>query len=402
MWAVLIAMAAAASAATPGEPAGHRIGVRIGADGVHAFYDRETGAAFVPRGFSYVRLSRELLPASPHASFTPGHFDLARDDAALAAMAGHGYNTVRVLISGAAAAEDGALSEAYMANLAAYLGRVRAHDMQALLVMPIYVPSRHPENAHPDTLAGANWLLLAEEAAAFREAFMRAFVVALRELGAPMDAVLAFDLSEWHFVENLPPFSLDAGAVVETIAGSRVIEGEDDAMRMMREGFAAFCNRMAAAVKSVSPDALVGIDLFPSHPFPGDPRFHDVAALLDSDLDYIGLQLYPHFVSERGAAGIAALFDAFGLPERPGKPLLMEEFGWLKRLGRLDEAEAELTAWIAAAEQRGVRGWLLWTYDCAEQADPAFGEDFWLAVDGDGRLLRSLAADRTEPSPDGK
>ena len=393
-WIALMAMAACAAT---GEPAGHRIGTRQGEDGIYEFYDRITGESFLPTGFSYVRLEEELLPGSPHANFNPEYFDLDRANNALASMGEYGYNTVRVLINGfEVVEEDGALSMDYMNNLASFIRRVRDHGMQTLVVMPIYIPARHPENPAPETFGGSNWLLLAEEAVAFREAFLKEFVLALQDAGAPMNAVLGYDLSEWYFTRNHSPFSQALPYEIETIAGSYTIANEDDAHAMMREGFVTFCNRMSAAIQSVAPDALVGIDLFPSEPFPGDPRFHDPIALFESDLDYIGLQLYPHFVAETGEEGMDALFEGFGITVLPDKPLLMEEFGLLRQQKTLDEAVESLQTWIKAAEARGVRGWIMWSYDCFEQAHPPFGEDFWLAVENNNQILRALAP----PMPD--
>jgi hypothetical protein len=378
----------------------YRIGTRPGPDGVYEFHDRVTGAAFRPRGFSYIRLDKDLRPLSPHSTFNPGLFDLERADRALATIAAHGYNTVRVLINGSAVTEaDGGICGAYMRNLAAFLDRVREHGMQALLVLPVYIPSRHPANRSPALLADINWLLLAEEAVAFREVFLMDFIRALHELGAPRDAVLAYDLSELHFTRSRPPFSLEPGYTVTTASGEYRIENAEDADRMMSEGFLTFANRARAAVRRVAPNALLGVDLFPSVPFPNDPRFHDAAILFESDLDYIGLQLYPFFTGERDEAGMDALLSALHVPAVPGKPVLMEEFGSLKRLQSLDQAVTSLTTWVRLAEQKGIRGWILWTYDCAEQADPVFNEDFWLAVDQDFRLLRALGAPTAPAAP---
>ena len=69
----------------------------------------------------------------------------------------------------------------------------------------------------------------------------------------------------------------------------------------------------------------------------------------------------------------------------------MEEFGSLKRLENLDQAQQNLQDWMRISRNYGFRGWILWTYDCREQARPAFNEDFWLGVSDDGRLLEALS-----------
>jgi hypothetical protein len=260
-----------------------------------------------------------------------------------------------------------------------------------LIVLPFYIPPYACANSDQAQFEDVNWLLMTDEAMSFRERFLRDFVRALEQSGAPRGHIFSYDLSEWHFNKAKLPFTLIDGRRIETAAGSFTLNTWADAVDMMRKSFVLFVNRMTGAIKHVAPDAMTGIDLFPSEPFPRDPRFHDAAALFASDLDYIGLQMYPFFAESKGRPALEELMEKFGVPERHDKPILMEEFGSLKRLENLDEAVENLQDWMRLSTDYGFRGWILWTYDCTEQARPAFNEDFWLGVSADGRLLEALS-----------
>jgi hypothetical protein len=70
-------------------PVEHRIGVRD-VSGFGEFYDRITGASFVPRGNNYIRLAQPVPPLGVHNTFNVETYDEAAADAALRRMAADG------------------------------------------------------------------------------------------------------------------------------------------------------------------------------------------------------------------------------------------------------------------------------------------------------------------------
>src|SRR5262249_5072861 len=96
----------------------HRIGVRV-VNGVGEFYDRVTGAKFVPRGNNYIRLGPQTTLDGQHiithSTFSPGIYDPARATQALQRMHADGYNIVRAWLSVYAIGDPSSgLSSAYL------------------------------------------------------------------------------------------------------------------------------------------------------------------------------------------------------------------------------------------------------------------------------------------------
>jgi hypothetical protein len=121
----------------------HRIAVRL-ENGVGEFYDRVTGAKFVPRGSFYVRIGAmpdQYTGATVvgHTTFNVGVYDKSRAEQALVRMAADGYNVVKVSIQVTArdvgvTDQSGELSPAYVANIVDFLQRAKAHGIYVALV----------------------------------------------------------------------------------------------------------------------------------------------------------------------------------------------------------------------------------------------------------------------------
>lgn len=103
-----------------------RIGVRqVG--GVGEFYDKGTGASFVPRGANYTRLRNVTDHFGGtcfyHVTFNVGEYDSLRCEAALEKMGQDCYNVVRVLLNslgnsgGLTDPSSAGVSTPYLANL---------------------------------------------------------------------------------------------------------------------------------------------------------------------------------------------------------------------------------------------------------------------------------------------
>jgi hypothetical protein len=223
------------SAASPLDPARHvnapvtvlaphRIGVRPGSSGFAEFFDRTTGDAFTPRGNNYIRLASMTTPAGGamyyHSTFDVGFYDAPRAEAAFAAMAGSGYNAVRVWLNGCCTTSigdpAGGLSSAYVANVADFLERARSHGIFVILTTD-WPPSL---GGYTDAYAGCasfasyNLVDLCAGGVAANVAFFRDVAQALVDHGAPLDAVLAYELrNEYYYDSDQPPLSWTAGEV---------------------------------------------------------------------------------------------------------------------------------------------------------------------------------------------
>ena len=114
-----------------------RIGVRMGADDWAEFYNRDTNAAFTPRGFNHT-----VLRDGWHATFNTGVYDPEAMEATLTRMHTLGANCIRVWIWGKRDATgvtgdptSEGLHEAYMRNVAGFLRRCTKHELYVIAVM---------------------------------------------------------------------------------------------------------------------------------------------------------------------------------------------------------------------------------------------------------------------------
>ena len=374
----LIIMTACAAA---GAPVGHRIGTRPEGDGIHGFYDRVTGESFYPAGFTHIGLNDAPSSSVSPFLFNAEHGDLERANRTLAFMAAYGYNTVRVPISVFEAFDaNGEISSVYLDNLALFLRRVRDQGMQALLVLPMCIPVGCPENADVEYSRDSDGLLPSNEAVILCEARLKEFVSALRDAGAPINALFGYELCVQHCADEVRLHDVDGQATT----------GAD---------LVVVCNRMAAAIKSVGSDALVGVGLFPPEPPPSVPGLSGAVALFQSDLDYINLLYHPDLVMDDGVAYMDALFEGAGITGMPDKPLMMTGLEFRNVAGSLDNAASAFETCVVAAKKRGVRGWMLPAYDWLGQARPPFEEACPVADVGETCILRALAPPLPDSSP---
>ena len=117
-------------AAPPQPVPEHQIGICT-VNGFGEFYDRTTGAKFVPRGNNYIRVAPQVDTFGRtqvyHSTSIVREYNPARADASLARMTAGGYNVVRVFLNNTCAQgcsanmTTGAISSSYVANLADFL-----------------------------------------------------------------------------------------------------------------------------------------------------------------------------------------------------------------------------------------------------------------------------------------
>lgn len=374
---------------TPGPPVEHRIGVRPGPDGGE-FFDRTTNDRFVPRGINLIRLA-----GGHHSTFDVGRYDSARIEATFAEVATLGYNTVRAFLDqgGLAGGEHG-LSAAYLDNVADFLVRARAAGLVVVLTAdwlpdgPAFAYDRDPLIDH------VNSLYLSAGGLEANERFFRVFAQALVDRGAPLDALLAYELrNELYFSDVYPPFSLASGTVTTANGRTYDLRSPEDRRAMIEDNLVFWVDTMRAAIREVDPTALVTTGFFqpkePNTSRVGDDRLIETKDVIAaSTLDFIDLHGYPG-----GELDLRQIVENFALPARTDKPILLGEFGAERGpYPEIGDALRTLVTWQVESCDHGFDGWLQWTWDTAEQPE------FWNAVDADGALADALSP-RVRPDP---
>jgi len=389
--------------------AAHRIGVRQSA-GVGEFFDRRSGDAFTPRGNSYIRLANlEMIGGGYtyyHSNFVVGLYDAPRSESALQAMESNGYNVVRVFLNGTCRGGigdlSGGLSSGYLDNLTDFLKRAGAHHLFVIITLdwtPDVAPYRDlVGQQYGDLFNGVNLHILTEGGVQGNAQFFSDLVQGLTAQGAPLDAILAFELrNELYFASDQPPLCLTSGAA--TTANGQTYDMADPASKaqMMDENLAYWTDRMRSAILAVDPSALVTVGFFwPQQPNPtriGDPRvIQPYPGISNSTADFVDLHAYPGL-----ELTLPQYVENYGMSAYLEKPVMMGEFGAFKFAYATAEIAAQaMESWQQESCAYGFKGWFVWTWDCDEQPE------LWNALSGTGAINSALApANRPDPCAGG-
>ena len=393
-------------------PPEHRIAVRL-SGGAGEFYDRRTGARFVPRGNNYLRRANQQLPDGRivfrGSTFIAGLYDPGGMEAALETMHADGYNAVRVILDDACRRGclgnfgTGGLSPTYLDNVTDFLRRAKANDIYVMLTNEGNVPAGTTWEAivHQECcadFAGTNLYYLTTGGITGTQQFWQAFLRGLLMRRAPLDIVLGYSLvNEGYFESDKSPLAQTSGTVTTANGRTYDLGNPADRQRMMDENLVNFADHVRAAIREVDPTALVGMGFFwPQSPNPargGDPRLIRTGPVIhDSALDYVDLHLYP---------GLELSFqeytENFELTRLTAKPIVLGEYGAFKFSSpTASGAASNLVDWQQESCSYGFDGWLLWTWDTTDEAP---GEaELWTAVDEGGVIEHALApAARPDP-----
>jgi hypothetical protein len=393
-------------------PPEHRIAVRL-AGGAGEFYDRQTGARFVPRGNNYLRRANQELPDGRivfHGStFIAGLYDHAGVETALETMHADGYNAVRVILDVACRRGclgnfgTGGLSPTYLDNVTDFLRRAKANGIYVMLTNEGNVPAGTTWAAIVNqecctAFAGTNLYYLTTGGIEGTQRFWQAFLRGLLTRRAPLDIVLGYSLvNEGYFENDKPPLSQASGTVTTANGHPYDLGNPVERQRMMDENLVNFAARVRAAIREVDPTALVGMGFFwPQAPNParrGDPRLIRTGPVIhDSALDYVDLHLYPGL-----ELSFQEYMENFELTRLTAKPIVLGEYGAFKAsFSTADTAASNLVEWQRRSCAYGFDGWLLWTWDTTDEAP---GEpDLWTAVD-EGGVIEHVLAPVVRPDP---
>jgi hypothetical protein len=376
----------------------HRIGVRV-VGGSGEFFDRATGARWVPRGANYIRLGAQKQADGSvivsHSTFNTALYDPVRADRALRRMRADGYNATRVWLDGCCGGGLGdrktnQLSAGYLDNLADFLERARTYGIQVMPTLD-WLPDipRYSDVIARDccsTFNSANAHFLAPAGLEANQKFFRDLISGLKARGARLDFLWSWQLrNEFSFDSNEPPLSWTAGTVTAANGTTYDMASPSDHKRIMDESLAWYIDRSRAAIRAVDPTGLVSIGFFvPQEPNParvGDPRVIDTRPSYASTADFVDLHAYP---------GLDLSFDQlaenYGMNlVPPTKPVILGEMGAFRVAYTNAEAGGEgIADWQIRSCPRGADGWLTWTWDLE---DPAI----YTAVEAGGAIEKALA-----------
>jgi hypothetical protein len=373
-----------------------RIGIRDG-----KFYDRVTGAAFVPRGSNYIRVAPQTAPGgytfAHHSTFDIGRYNAGRVDAALGRMEASGYNVVRVFFSGVCLSiclgdpTTRGLRLAYLENVADFVTRAKAHGVQVMLTidaMPAGTTwsARVHSNCCTAYDGFQQWFLPADSVAAFRD-YLTVLVEALLDAGMPADGVFAYSLINEAFMDgDKPPFSLRSGTRTTANGQTYDLSSAAERRRMLEDGLVYWADVMVDAIHQVVSTSLVTIGFFHAHePNParrGDARLIYTNEFLQrSQVDFFDFHPYPSV-----DLTFPQFMENYGISGTEAKPVVMGEYGAFRfAYGSAQHAAVDLQRWQQESCAWGFDGWLLWTWDTEEQPD------LWNGRSAGGVIEQALA-----------
>lgn len=375
----------------------------------------DTGATFTPRGVNYVRLA-EAVPSEVstyQSTFEPGRYDAPRADAMLASMRRDGYNTVRVFIDqghsrhsdvlgaphgiGRGKNHDEPYYAPYMDNVADFVRRAGSYGVRVMFSLDLFPQNAYygrivgPVDPAALNIAGRNLVYLHEGHVRAKEAYLRNFVTGLEERvgDAGLATVLAYETdNEAHVTGAAAPYNRMLGTV-RTMNG-RTYDMSDRTQRQQSAdaNFVGYANRMADAVHSVDPEALVTIGTFTNGAVyktgpRGMPTYCD--GNCQSTVDY----RYPARIRSLAAWSRLDFLDVHIYPaDKPGvndpytlaRNLQTVEWDTVRAtvlIGEFGATKAHFDNDIRAAAYgmrdmqvescaRGFSGWLFWTFDTTE------------------------------------
>jgi hypothetical protein len=379
------------------QAAPHRIGI-IQADGKGRFFDRSTNTPFVVRGVNYV-----FVPDGN--TYTPlllkvGVYDPQRTRADFAALAGLGYNTVRVFLDhcgeGAGCIGDNdnsGLNPEYLDNVADMTSAAKQAGVY-LLFTSDDLPDQggYAEEANAGSggiFAGyRNSYYLRPNAISATRRYWRDLLIGLKERNAAMDAVLAWQLLNEQFMfRNEPPLSLDSGQV-ETTTGVYDMGDPAQKTQMVSDGLVYYIAQMKDEILLHDPTALVTMGFIVPEIVAPERYIETTSLLQRADLDFFDFHGYP------GGPSLRAHAEHFGMVGYDAKPIILGEYGAFRHLyPSIEGASAALTEWVHESCRYGYDGWLYWTYYAA---DMSAGDTTWGFVD-QGNYLMELLSPATQP-----
>ena len=362
------------------------------------FYTTRDGAIFVPRGHDYLHFNPTMTRLMDgnvgygRSTLNSTLYDPVRTEQAMVGMESQGYNVVRIFLDilqkGDIGNESGpGLSPKYIANLADFMMRAKAHNIYVLPIfeeLPWAGGYRDFITGDLETNFGTyNIQILTTPGVNACQQFWTDLITNLVAAHAPMDALFAYELmGEFYINNDWPPMDKTSGTI-QTANGSTYDLSDPLArVTMQNDNMLFYAKSMRDAIHSLSPTAIADMGFFEYNgtnpaPFP---------AIASSDVDFIDLHGWP----DGSGTSIDQLLTYWQVNGDFRKPIIMGEYdGFQDVFPTTVQAADGLKAWQIASCNAGFSGWILWTWDTEPNELP--GMDIWSALSGSGEINQALA-----------
>lgn len=379
------------------------------------FQQRGSNRSFFVRGFNYVRLRGDHATFDAATDKTQAHYDPDLAEQMFETLARHGYNTVRVFISGRSPQAPGiagnydstpGIYAPYMDNVVDFLQRARRHG---IYVLPTFGDGELPRNAFfkkrlNDLPKTKNAIYLTREGIDAKKLYVTSFLRAIQQRDAGlMSTILALQCqNELYMRGDQWPFDQSSGNFTGVDGTTYDLASEKDRRALMDNGLRVYHSELVRAIKQVDPQVLVTEGLFALRAvgkslethlgiWPGSSADHrfppTLFALGQGPLDFLDI----HFYRTRSQETIEVAFtrdmessqlNAEGMRQiRQQKPIIVGEFGSFRGVDpNFPQAAKNLLTARDLFVEREFNGMLYWTFDTFEQKRlyPAIagGEDF--------------------------
>lgn len=362
------------------------------------FYVIRDGLTFVPRGNNYLHFSPGMIRLLDgqvgigRSTLNSTLYDAARTEQAMTAMESQGYNVVRtfldILQKGDIGNESGAgLSKQYLANLADFMSRAKAHH---IYVLPIF-EELPLAGGYRDFITGDiqlnfgthNIQFLTQPGVDACRRFWQELIQGLVNAHAPMDALVAYEITgEFAILNDSPPLDKTSGTV-QTVNGLTYDLSDPVArVALQNENMVFYANAMRKAIRSLNPDAIVVMGFFSYNGLNPPPY----PAIANSGVDFIDLHGWP----DSSGTTISQLVANWQVNGDFRKPIIMGEYDGFTDVFPTPALAAEgLRDWQIASCSVGFDGWILWTWDTEPNELP--GLNIWSALSGNGEINQALA-----------
>jgi len=375
------------------------------------------GERLFPHGFNYIELRRREDGVLRHDTFNPGRpYSSQEAEEALSRMADSGFNIARVFIDQSAgpgvAAEEPTetrrLDAAYMENVFDFLELARSYGIYVLPTFPYIAESYDVDyRIVPDGVGGANQLQLSQGHIDAKGRYLADFAQAIKNHNPELlPVIFAYELeNETNLKVDKPPFSLDEGTVTPANGTAYDVSSDQELANLRDESINYWANALAGAIREIDPEAMVSVDVFTyeavdrSGPLDfasgaeQDPRIPArPLTLLDSELDYVDIHMYPNDMSDVDEdLGSIEFPEVQAKSEAEGMPLFLGEFGVHKQdYSVSDGADFMVRFWDRLADE-GFDGFAYWTYKGDKQIH------LWTADAGNWEIFRALAKEASRP-----
>ena len=378
-----------------------RIAIRMD-DGKARFYHTGTGERFTPRGFNYIQLV--LSPAGLYGEselFHPDSHDPIAIDDDFQRLASLGYNAVRVFVDlcrdARCIADENGLIPEYIGNIVHLLERAEEYGIYVMLTanwlpdLGDYSGPAHQICDETGDFFGGNCLVMSNKGVELYQTFFTDLVSALKNTGAPMNAIWAYELRNEFFVEHwYLPFTKTEGFITTANGQSYDMSSQDEKIKMGDDAVVYWANSIRDAIRAADPDALVTSGFFtPNTPNilrPGDLRIVPFQAVLDhSELDFFGIHAYAGFHDFHLDA------ENYGIIGYTEKPIVLGEYGAFLPDAPDEYIAAQLADhWQADACMYGVEGFTFWTWD-RHRTGAMNPDDPWAGSDESAFIAKVLS-----------